>query len=175
MYLNLRELELGKIRFDFDLPAGSLDDAEEQIRQPDFLHVSGEAELVEALGEIRLRGSLDGEIECVCGRCLDPFGFPVKESFRLVYEPAEAASRKPELALQERDADVGFYNGDGLELSDVIREQVYLALPMQRLCREDCRGICPVCGGNRNQEPCSCSAAQADERWSALRDYHPRK
>jgi uncharacterized protein len=175
MYLSLRELELGKVKFVFDLPPGTVDDPQEQIRQLQPLHVSGEAEWAEALREIRIRGSVDGGIVCSCGRCLESFSFPIGESFRLVYQPADSASRKPELAIHERDAAVGFYDGDGLELSDVIREQVYLALPMTRLCRDGCKGICPVCGRNRNQEPCSCSVTKTDERWSALRDYHPRK
>ena len=175
MFLSVRELELGKVKFDLDLPPGRIDDPEEQIRQPMPLRVTGEAEMSDTLREIRIHGSVQGEITCTCGRCLDAYAVPVRESFQLVYEPASAASRKPETAISDRDADVGYYEPDGIELSDVVREQVYLALPMQRLCREECKGICPVCGGNRNQEPCSCSAPRIEERWSALRDYHPRK
>jgi uncharacterized protein len=64
---------------------------------------------------------------------------------------------------------MGFYEGDGLELNDVLREEILLALPMQRVCREDCKGICPVCGQNRNQNECRCHTETVDDRWAALK------
>jgi uncharacterized protein len=48
-----------------------------------------------------------------------------------------------EVAVNEEDAEIGFYAGGGLELEDVLREQVLLSLPMQKICRQDCKGICP--------------------------------
>jgi len=57
------------------------------------------------------------------------------------------------------ETEVGFYDGDGLELSEVLREQILLSLPMQRVCGEGCKGICPVCGQNRNLVECLCQAA----------------
>jgi len=65
---------------------------------------------------------------------------------------------------------VGFYDGPGLELNDILQEQVLLALPLQRVCREDCQGICPICGQNRNETECDCRTQIRDERWSALRN-----
>jgi uncharacterized protein len=65
---------------------------------------------------------------------------------------------------------VSYYEGDGLDLADVVREQVLLALPMQKLCRPDCQGICPVCGVNRNETTCQCKLQQVDERWAALKN-----
>ena len=70
---------------------------------------------------------------------------------------------------------MGFYEGDGLELNDVLREFVLLALPMQRLCKEDCVGICPVCGQNRNKQACQCQTAATDDRWSALKEVVLKK
>ena len=64
---------------------------------------------------------------------------------------------------------MGFYEGDGVELNDVLREFILLTLPMQRVCSEDCKGICPECGQNRNQKECACQAAPADDRWAALK------
>jgi uncharacterized protein len=64
---------------------------------------------------------------------------------------------------------MGFYEGDGLELKDVFREYVLLTLPLQRVCREDCKGLCPVCGHSRNQSECQCQAGKVDDRWAALK------
>ena len=57
------------------------------------------------------------------------------------------------------------------KLSDVLREQILLMLPMQRVCREDCKGICPICGKNRNESDCHCTATMADDRWSSLKQF----
>jgi uncharacterized protein len=56
-----------------------------------------------------------------------------------------------------------------MELEDILREQILLALPMQRVCGEACQGICPVCGKNRNESPCDCKIESANDRWEALR------
>ncbi|MCL5746530.1 MAG: DUF177 domain-containing protein [Acidobacteria bacterium] len=77
--------------------------------------------------------------------------------------------RAEEVEIGEREADVGFYAGDGLELKEILRERVLLALPMQRVCREDCKGICPSCGKNRKEGDCGCQPKLADSRWAALK------
>ena len=60
--------------------------------------------------------------------------------------------------------------GDGIELNDVLREYILLALPMQRVCSESCKGICPVCGQNRNLKECGCQLRAGDDRWAALKN-----
>jgi len=74
-----------------------------------------------------------------------------------------------ETAIDEGEAEMGFYEDGGVELEDVLREYVLLALPMQRLCREDCKGLCPVCGQSRNENDCQCSPQAVDDRWSVLK------
>ena len=73
-----------------------------------------------------------------------------------------------EVAIDAGEAEIGFYEGDGIELNDVLREYVLLTLPMQRVCRQDCKGICPACGQNRNLKDCACQAVPLDDRWAAL-------
>ena len=58
--------------------------------------------------------------------------------------------------------------GEQIDLTQMVRESIILELPLAPLCRADCAGICPVCGANRNDDPCSCEVAVTDERWSAL-------
>jgi uncharacterized protein len=68
---------------------------------------------------------------------------------------------------------MGFYELPGLVLEDILREQLLLQLPMQRVCSQSCKGICPVCGVNRNEVVCGCDAVRGqvlDERWKALKD-----
>ncbi|MGH9617972.1 MAG: DUF177 domain-containing protein, partial [Acidobacteriaceae bacterium] len=70
--------------------------------------------------------------------------------------------------------EIGYYEGDGLLLEDVLREQILLALPAKSLCREDCKGLCPECGRNRNTAPCDCAAASTDPRWNRLKAFEPQ-
>jgi uncharacterized protein len=107
-------------------------------------------------------------METDCDRCLEPAACPVEGDFELNYRPV-AEGYGEETAIDASEAEMGFYEGGGVELNDVLREYVLLSLPMQRLCRPDCKGVCPVCGKNRNLSQCQCQTEAADDRWSALK------
>ncbi|HXP84015.1 MAG TPA: DUF177 domain-containing protein [Bryobacteraceae bacterium] len=168
MFFHVRDLEVRAGRFDVELPVGTIEFLDPKLRQASVLKAIGKVELVTgALGEIRVRGHLMVDMQADCDRCLEPAPLPVDSDFELYYRPVESGYQE-EVALDEGEAEMGFYEGEGIELNDVLREYVLLALPMQRLCSENCKGICPVCGQNRNQKECGCRAAQADDRWAAL-------
>ena len=108
---------------------------------------------------VHVRGRLQAEVGLGCGRCLEAFALAVDQELDLFYLPHEAGQdqeEEDEVELSDRDVVVAYYEGDRLDLGDVIREQIVLAVPLRRLCREDCRGLCPRCGLNRNQQPCDC-------------------
>ena len=172
MFLNVRELELRKVRFDEDFPAGEMD-FDSPIRQLGPVNAVGVAELLNnTLGEIRIRGRVKAELELSCDRCLEPVRFPIERDFDLFYRPAPAKGETPhELAIDDGEAEIAFYEGLGLELSDVVREYILLSLPMQQVCDEACRGICPRCGENRNSAACSCTDEMVADRWAALREW----
>ncbi len=165
MFLSVREMELRRVRFDATYPPGEIELGD--IRQAAPMHVDGSAELVGSTQEIRVRGKLDVTVEADCDRCLETATFPISTTFDLFYRPD--ASDGEERELDEGEVQVGFYEGGGLELKDILREQVELALPMQRVCSDVCKGICPVCGENRNLE-CGCEIKPVDNRWAALKD-----
>ena len=169
MFLHIRDMEVRPIEFDLTFSPGEVDFSDTGLRQKSAMHVEGLAELLSSVQEIRLRGTLTTEMEGDCERCLEPAVAPVRWSFDLFYRPAEDVSSAGEISLKEGEVEIGFYDGDGLDLKEVLREQVLLAMPMQHLCREDCRGLCPQCGANRNLVACSCAPEVVDERWAALR------
>src|SRR5207244_12287968 len=68
------------------------------------------------------------------------------------------------------EAEISYYQGQGLRVEDVLREQVLLAVPVKAICREECKGLCPHCGRNLNLEQCSCAEPVEDPRWAALKD-----
>lgn len=111
------------------------------------------------LVQVRLR--CEARLECT--RCLSPFVLPIDRPMQEMYYPDRLRGQHP-----EGDDVANWFSGDVLDLSEAIREHLQLALPMKRLCREDCRGLCPTCGKNLNEGPCDCRRTGVDERWAAL-------
>lgn len=170
MFLSLRELELRTLRFEETYPPGEIQFPGGEARQASPIRAVGSAELLPNTGgEIRIRGRLSVRMETECDRCLEAASFPVELDFDLFYEPVAPKPRAEEVEIDAGEVDVAFYKGEGLELEEVLREQILLALPMRRICREDCRGICPICGENRNRVLCTCQPEMVDDRWAALR------
>jgi uncharacterized protein len=173
LFLNVRELEIRKVQFEEDFPAGEIDFDSNQVRQIGPLHARGAAELLNnTLGEIRVRGHVNAEMELACDRCLEPVQYPIDGDFDLFYRPAPDENDTPhELAINPGETEIGYYEGMGMELAEVLREYVLLSLPMQAVCREECAGICPKCGKNRNAGACGCVEEPVNDRWSALRNW----
>ena len=171
MFLNIKEMEVRRIQFDESFEMGEIDLADVGLRQLTPIHAVGSATLLDNTGgEIRVQGRYTGTLEADCDRCLALTRFPLEKSFDLFYRPPLDNLETDEIKIDEGEAEIGFYEGLGLELADLIKEQILLALPMQRICREECEGICPVCGANRNEVPCECHVKPADDRWIALKN-----
>jgi uncharacterized protein len=171
MFFSIRELELRKARFDETYEPGEIDFSDAGIRQTTPLHAKGVAELLAHTGgEVRISGEYDVTMESECDRCLGLARFPLETRFDLFYRPMSDIAVEEEVAIDEGEAELGFYEGAGMLLEDILREQVLLGLPMQRVCDEACKGICPVCGRNRNEVSCDCHVETADDRWAALRN-----
>ncbi len=171
MFLSVKEMEVRKVHFDETFPPGAIDFADADMCQVGALHAEGNAVLLAHTdGEVRVRGRFRVEIEAACDRCLGKARFPLDSEFDLFYRPMSFIARDEEVGINEGEAEIGFYQGAGLELSDILKEQVLLALPMQRVCSETCKGICPVCGVNRNETTCHCQTKTIDDRWQALKN-----
>jgi uncharacterized protein len=108
---------------------------------------------------VHVRGRLEVGLGVECSRCLERFAFPVSQQLDLFYLPRLPRQQEEEedVELDDRDLVVAYYSAGRIDVGEALREQLVLALPMKRLCREDCRGLCPVCGGNRNERECGCA------------------
>lgn len=130
---------------------------------------------------VAMTGRVTTVLEVACSRCVEPFRVPVDARIDLTFYPATdpLATAKPARTspksdddgdeVKEDDLGVSFYSDDFIDLAQIMREQFYLALPMKPLCADDCKGLCPVCGINRNRETCSCESTWVDPRFDALR------
>jgi DUF177 domain-containing protein len=124
--------------------------------------------------QFRLAGSVDTVLELPCSRCVEAFTIPVHADFDLRYQPHTLNTGEGEKEIEEDDLTTAFYEHDQIDLGQLMREQLYLALPMKPLCFEECLGLCPVCGANRNRESCSCTQAWEDPRFAALRELRSK-
>lgn len=101
-------------------------------------------------------GRLSGAIRVTCDRCLEVYSHKLRFQFNLFLAPPLPEPVGTEMALSEEDMSVAFLTDEELDVDALVREQIYLGLPIKFLCREACRGLCPVCGTNLNLEVCTC-------------------
>ena len=101
-------------------------------------------------------GRLSGGIKLICDRCLSLYSHELQSEFRLFLSSPPQDPDQNEIELCEEDMAVRFISGDEIDIDDIVREQIYLSLPMKFLCCEECHGLCPVCGTNLNKEKCGC-------------------
>jgi uncharacterized protein len=180
MLIEIRELQVHPIDFDEHLASGVIDFGPD-FRQESELASAGRAQLVQehhgkhhVINDIRIVGEFATRVEMACARCLQPIHQDVAKKFELLYRPQGSDAGKEALSVTTAEAEVGYYQGEGLLLEDVLREQVLLALPLKAICREDCKGLCPHCGRNLNQEQCNCAESLDDPRWSALKNIREK-
>jgi uncharacterized protein len=125
--------------------------------------------------QFQLSGRVQTMLELPCSRCVEPFTQPVDAAFDLRYQPHTVNTGEGECEIEEDDLTTAFYENDVIDLGQLMREQFYLSLPMKPLCREDCRGLCAVCGTNLNRAACDCKRAWDDPRLAALKVLQERK
>ena len=154
-FVDLKDLDQ-KVSLEGVFDPEAIDFSGENSRQVGPLAWSATAE--RAGEEVRIAGSLSVQMEQSCSRCLEPARCSIEKTFDLFFrESDEDLIDEDDLALTEEDTRTAFFSGTQLAIGDVLREQILLALPMKALCRVDCKGLCPVCGTNRNQNTCTCS------------------
>jgi uncharacterized protein len=166
MFLDVKDLAVRKVRIRKSYAPGSIDYGLSEVKQAEPLEVNATAELLE--GQIRVTGDLHTKIEMVCARCLEPVIEEVRRDFDLFYQPLLKGTPNDVERLKDDDTEIGFFQGEGLFLADVLKEQVLLSLPMKVICQSDCRGLCPHCGANLNQEQCRCERHSSDPRLAPL-------
>jgi uncharacterized protein len=137
-------------------------------------HSRGELHFFVFLNGGRRKVSVQGEftagVSAECHRCLKAIDVDLRRSFHLTYLPADPERfAKEEVELESSELEVAYLDQPYLPLHEMIREQIYLGLPMKFLCAAECRGLCPHCGANLNEVECGCAEAAGDPRWASLK------
>ncbi len=168
MRIELENLEGGKGDFAHVYQPEDLNPIDERIDLTEPATVTGKVRL--AGNEVFVNGHVDTRAKVECDRCLQPVEMPVNADFALEYIPGSEYESSPVAELTEAEMSVSVFDGQAIDVDEIVKEQIVLAVPTRMLCREDCKGICPECGIDRNTGDCSCSTSDIDPRWAALKN-----
>lgn len=116
-----------------------------------------------------VEGEVAGELTMDCARCLTPFPY----SYRVMVK--ETFTDKEESMVEEEESEFLPLVEDKIQLNPSLESAILLLLPQALRCTEDCQGICPECGANRNEKACGCVVKRVDPRWAALGDLFKNK
>ncbi len=133
------------------------------------LTVTREYDLIRVHGEVATRVILG------CARCLNEYEMAIASPFTIFYSRAAETPLDEEVELAEEDLVSATYTGDEIDLTPEIAEQVLLEIPFKPLCREECRGLCRVCGTDLNMADCGCDRRDTSLRFNALKEFKAEK
>lgn len=132
---------------------------------------TGEAEIWNTGDRLFVEAKVSGEATVACSRCLTPVRLPLDVDFDEEFIEGTPAAPVAEEEESPEERAVSYFEGDEIDLTDPLRENIVLALPMKPLCKDDCAGLCPSCGKNLNEGPCDCAGdADVDPRLSVLQN-----
>lgn len=136
-----------------DVVIGPIDDGAEEIKVLSPVKVDGTMYMTGDIlnFDVHIKTSLG----LTCSRCLQPFEREFENDI----------SEQFTLDKDNKDADITFLDGDSLNVTEIIIGNIILSLPMKRLCKDDCKGLCPVCGTNLNFSSCNCSKSEVIRDW----------
>jgi uncharacterized protein len=119
--------------------------------------------------EMLVKGELGTRVELQCSRCLKNFQRDLDVPVNVIYHPAEELRGEERHEIKDDELDMGFYEGDELDVGELIVEQILLNVPMKPLCTDACRGMCPKCGADLNLKACDCELKVVDPRLEVLK------
>jgi uncharacterized protein len=168
MRIELENLEGGKGEFAHVYQPDDLNPVDERVSLTAPATVSGKVRL--AGNEVFVNGHVEARAKVECDRCLQPVETPINTDFALEYITGSEYESSGVAELTEAELSVSVFDGEGIDVDEIVKEQILLAVPTRMLCREDCKGICPECGTDRNTGDCNCATNDTDPRWAALKN-----
>jgi uncharacterized protein len=173
MFLDTNEIDDDGLSFDHHLELADLQDLDGGPMAVTTAWLRGRVS--RSTQRLDLTASLDASVRVTCGRCLEVYDLPLATRFslRLVSQPPGAGAGG--VGVDDDEAAAAFHAPGGrADLGLMATEQIYLNLPMKRVCREDCRGLCPSCGFNLNHGDCGCIVEAWDPWRARLREIESR-
>jgi uncharacterized protein len=167
MRIELENAEDPGGRFSETYAQGALAFDESELRLIEPVRITGQVR--RDAGQVEISGRLHTKVAITCGRCLKEVQLPIDVAFAERFAGTVSWRHEEQHELSTEDLDLGLVD-DAIELDDLVKEEILLALPGHVLCSESCQGICSVCGADRNLVNCDCESKQVDARWEKLKD-----
>lgn len=171
MYLELKEMGPEGVSFDHVLALPALEGTGGERVEVVGARIHGAAH--PGSRGVMFRAHLEATLEMPCSRCLEPVRQEVSTDFDRTLVPVETEEAKIAVDDDEDDTLLPVVGGRA-ELEAIATEQLYLSLPLKPICSVDCRGLCPVCGANRNAGACGCVVEDVDPRLAPLLQFKKR-
>lgn len=168
MIIELFSIKDSPHEFEFTLAPEEIELEQENVKLVENIKTTGE--LTRKIAQTDVEGTIRVKAEIECTRCLQPVEKDLEIPFKVSYITPENLTEEKETELNAEDLDVAVYEGDKIDLGELVREQIILNLPEQFFCSENCKGLCDKCGANRNLIDCKCEEKEIDPRWAALKN-----
>ena len=168
MRIELINLEDGKSEFAHTYRPAELDLGDERVSLCGPASVNGNVRLSGT--ELFVNGHVDTCVEVDCDRCLKPINLPISSDFELEYITGNDYEATRNVELTEDLMSVSVFDGETIDVAEIIKEQILLAVPTRSLCKPDCKGFCLTCGADKNLGECECVEREIDPRWAGLKD-----
>lgn len=165
MLVNIRQIMDDGLDFELERPEFVVEEGGEPLP---LRQVRANFHLEWQDGQIHISGDVFAVITIHCCRCSKEFSLPVKERFDFRAIPPLDLKFPETQELSLDDLEVTFLEGEEIDLEEIIRENIYLSIPLRALCSESCLGLCPHCGKDLNEGNCSCTEGSLDPRFQAL-------
>jgi uncharacterized protein len=136
--------------------------------------------IVSSTGRVLLlEGAVDTEVELVCSRCGGVYRQPIHAEFQedFVVQPPAPGGQALAIEQDEDEPDIQLFFPGTLDLNmdELLRQSILLALPIKPLCQDDCQGLCPHCGSNLNEGHCGCVESGANPQLAALQQFFEKR
>jgi uncharacterized protein len=156
-----------------DIPQEGIDlDIQETLQSETGLFtIRGRLKVEKVASEVMVKGDLRADVQLQCSRCLKQYTGDLSIPVDVVYHPVEELKGADHHEIASEELDLDFYEGEELDITRLLKEQVALNVPMKPLCNETCRGLCPRCGTDLNVSDCSCSQKTMDPRFQELKKF----
>jgi uncharacterized protein len=143
------------------------------------VHLSGpasfEGRLKRSGSQVFVTGHIEAKAQVECDRCLKPVDLQLSTDFKLEYITGEDYKSTNVAELPEEALSLSVFDGELIDVDEIVREQVLLLVPARTLCQDECKGICPACGSDRNLGDCHPEKSEIDPRWAGLKKLADRE
>ncbi len=173
MFIDINKIGRERVTFDRVLAVPDLEGAPHEKIVVTRARLAGEA--VRGSRGVDVEARLEAEVRLGCSRCAEPFEIPIQADFFLTLVPDATEFGAGETKVEPGDASLFYVQEGKADLVSIAAEQIYLNLPLKPVCKDDCKGLCPQCGANRNWTSCSCAGEEPDPRLAPLLQFKRRR